>query len=436
MPFCRFLTGICLLVLFPLQAQVRISGQLRDSSGYAPVAFASFIVKGGTEGGLTDAFGRYQVTVKKLPVTLVFNALGYERLEASIGDTSARQLTIRRKPLQLSEVSITPDKVETLHAKDAFSFLDYRFYDDYLLALTGKRGTNRKYLLLIDPDGKTLSSLQVNANAESLYSDCLGAVHFETPDSVFQVYYDYEKLRLLYSSTRDTFMQLMTPCKCQVEDYYYFGWPRYRALKLDYYSINWYHKGEYVPLRSISDSSKIKGFQQNYDLQYFLERRRQRPAPDPRYAVPVDFLQQHLDSFRLTEKLSEADQRWLTPVKAPLYRVGKEIIIFNYIDTLIERYDKSGQKLSEAPFTLEKDKRLQDDFLVDDITNEIYGIVEHDGISELKRIDVQTGLVKKTFTVPDRTYITHPLVRNGVLYFLWHDPSDDQPRKISKMYLD
>lgn len=415
-----------------MQAQVTLRGQLRDSAGNEPLPYAPFALKGTTRGGLTDQFGRYVIKADRLPATLVFSMLGYKTQEVRISDTTARIIIMQPSVRELQEVVISSERIRIFNEKDYFAYLDFTFYNEQILALA-VRPNGKTELQLLDTDGKVLKKLPVKKTAESLFTDCLGAVHLITPDSTFQVYYDYTKLQLLYPSGKATFDKVMRPCKCRISDYYYFSWPAYRGLKVNFYYADWYRKGELKPFYTASDSAKVAGFQANYNLDYFLALRRVRPFPNPRYTVPYSYLVSHLDSFRLTEPLSEADARWLTPVDAPIYAAGKQAFVFNYADTSILRFSKTGELEKKLPFEQARSVHLKKEVLVDEFTGRMYTWEEVNGNSVFSRIDPETGKIISQFAVDDRTYISKPKLRNGVLYFLYRNTREELPRKINRM---
>lgn len=434
----KHLSLVLLLLLFgfgfnsTIRAQVTLRGQLRDSASSEPLPFAPFALKGTTRGGLTDQFGRYVIKADRLPATLVFSMLGYKTQEVRISDTATRIITMRPSVRELQEVVISSERIRILNENDYFAYLDFTFYNEQILALA-VRPNGKTELQLLDTDGKVLKKLPVKKTAESLFTDCLGAVHLVTPDSTFQVYYDYTKLQLLYPSGKATFDKVMRPCKCRIADYYYFSWPAYRGLKVNFYYADWYRKGELKPFYTASDSAKIAGFQANYNLDYFLALRRVRPFPNPRYTVPYSYLVSHLDSFRLTEPLSQADARWLTPIDAPIYAAGKQAFVFNYADTSILRFSKTGELEKRLPFEQARSVNLKKEVLVDEFTGHLYTWEEVNGHSVFSRIDPETGKITSQFELDDRTYISKPKLRNGVLYFLWRDTRAELPRKINRM---
>lgn len=63
---------------------IKISGTVRDISSKEVVSAVSVVVKGTTIGTYTSEQGTFEITVSKLPVTLVFSSIGFETQEISV----------------------------------------------------------------------------------------------------------------------------------------------------------------------------------------------------------------------------------------------------------------------------------------------------------------------------------------------------------------
>lgn len=410
-----------------LQAQVFLRGVVKDSASGEALPFCSYLVKGTMNGGTTNEYGQYVINVEKLPATIVFVMSGYARKEITFSSTDFRKIALLPVSVQLSTVTISGEKVTTWHPDDAWSFIDFQFYNDFILSLVSMRGKNKEYLVLMDTDGKTISTLALKNHGDSLYKDCLGIVHLFAGDSVYQIHYDYEKLSLPYVSPRVQFAMEMSPCRCQLGPYYYFSFYGYRDLKLDYYYINWYQKGEYHPFLSVHDSSKITSFNENYDIRYFLARRRIYGE----YAEPLDSIKKHMDAYRSQLPLSQREQMWLSPVASPLVRVGKQVYIVNTLDSTLLTYAGAGELQHRADFSCLKTEGWKNNELFgDEVYGTLYGRVVKKGNSTFVQIDPATGEELMRVDVEGYAYITHPQVRGGKAYFLWKDPYSDQPAKL------
>ncbi|MBS1918633.1 MAG: TonB-dependent receptor [Bacteroidetes bacterium] len=67
---------------------IRITGTVHDNSTKEVVSAVSVVEKGGTAGTFTSEQGKFEISVKKLPVTLVFTSIGYETMEKTVTDAS------------------------------------------------------------------------------------------------------------------------------------------------------------------------------------------------------------------------------------------------------------------------------------------------------------------------------------------------------------
>src|SRR5574338_613126 len=63
---------------------IKITGTVRNSSSSEVVSAVSVIVKGTTMGTYTSEQGTFELTVNKLPVTLIFSSIGYETQEVTV----------------------------------------------------------------------------------------------------------------------------------------------------------------------------------------------------------------------------------------------------------------------------------------------------------------------------------------------------------------
>ena len=117
-----------------------ISGTVMDESGQ-PLPGASVVIKGTTNGMLTDNQGHFKIaTSQNFPVTLQTSFIGLKTDESEIQDKKAVQITIRENLNKLNEVVITasrksetlskvPVTVETLSAGDLRRSPSASFYD-------------------------------------------------------------------------------------------------------------------------------------------------------------------------------------------------------------------------------------------------------------------------------------------------------------------
>ena len=93
----------CSSMLF---AQSSITGKITDESG-SPLAGASVVVKGTTNGVVADARGNYSITVSDNNSVLEFSFLGYVSQDINIGGRSLINVTLAESAMELEEVVVT-----------------------------------------------------------------------------------------------------------------------------------------------------------------------------------------------------------------------------------------------------------------------------------------------------------------------------------------
>src|SRR5258706_7025935 len=93
-------------------AQQRIvSGTIKDSRG-SSLPGVNVIVKGTSAGTVTDASGKYTLTVPENANTLVFSFIGYSSKEVEIGTQTSIDVAMEEDVKQLSEVVVTALGIE------------------------------------------------------------------------------------------------------------------------------------------------------------------------------------------------------------------------------------------------------------------------------------------------------------------------------------
>lgn len=83
-----------------------ISGSVTDESGGFPLPGINVLVKGTSQGTVTDAVGRYRLEVEGNAITLVFSSVGYVTQEVEIGTQTTIHVALLADVHSLSEVVV------------------------------------------------------------------------------------------------------------------------------------------------------------------------------------------------------------------------------------------------------------------------------------------------------------------------------------------
>ena len=84
----------------PAAAQTTVQGTVVNAQTQAPVAGARVLVRGSTQGTVTDAAWRYTISAPATG-TLLFSALGYETLEEAVNGRTTINVSLTSSAVEL-----------------------------------------------------------------------------------------------------------------------------------------------------------------------------------------------------------------------------------------------------------------------------------------------------------------------------------------------
>ena len=99
------LIGLLLISFQGLYAQTTISGTIVDKTG-VPLAGASVVEKGTTNGASADFDGNYVLELSSDNPVLIFSYIGYSALEVSVAGQKVIDATLSEDASQLDEVVV------------------------------------------------------------------------------------------------------------------------------------------------------------------------------------------------------------------------------------------------------------------------------------------------------------------------------------------
>ena len=107
--FKFMLTLVCsLLVSASIYAQERsVSGTITDGEDGSSLPGVNILVKGTTQGTVTDINGEYRINVPSDETVLVLSSIGYAAQEITVGDQSTIDVSMAPDVAQLSEIVVT-----------------------------------------------------------------------------------------------------------------------------------------------------------------------------------------------------------------------------------------------------------------------------------------------------------------------------------------
>jgi TonB-dependent starch-binding outer membrane protein SusC len=106
--FCRLLIGLLAVAAISTHAwgQIPITGRITSSEGGEGLPGVNVVVKGTTDGTITDTDGRYSISVPSRESTLIFSYIGHITQEAVVGERSSIDIAMQVDVMTLNEVVV------------------------------------------------------------------------------------------------------------------------------------------------------------------------------------------------------------------------------------------------------------------------------------------------------------------------------------------
>ena len=441
--YCRWLTKTPKFLYTALLLSFFIPGALHaqsetfsfyvlDETSKEPIYQCYILVKGKNISSLTDEAGAAKLKASPQD-TLVIYQLGYWLKTLAVKELGRlnNQIYLSRKNTVLEEVVITSERLRTIRENDNSAFLDFEFYDDYLLCLINKGG---KYNVLgmLDGNGSTLFETPLKVKAEELFKDCLGNIHLLTSDSVYQLYYDYKRIHILPPYPINTYYRYLQTCECQHGDKYIFKEIRYQKLRNTY---TYYDVKDSVSkiLYCVEDSINIRNFKMDFDIRYFLQMRRSGQA----YLYSVTEINKNMEKFREELVLDPEYLRTMKPLESEIKKIDTNFVLFDYNKYEATYFSLNGKLNRKATLTGFSGIYPK---LYTDSDSRISVFSErnrNNGLLTLYRFDNLKNKFSHRYTLSEFHFIKNYKIKGNYLYFINKIRTENLVKtKIVKVYIE
>lgn len=397
---------------------IRVYGIITDSNTGSIIQNVNIRIKGTNIGSVSHKKGQYSISVSEVPATVIFSHVGYEKYYLKINYQISQKQNIQLNPVivELEEFAVSSEIVKNILKNKPLHISDYEFYENNILLLAYKdRKLSKARIILVDHFGDTIAGLSVR-KPEKFYKDCFDNVHLICKDTVWQIYFDSEKLQILYPVNPKKFDLTMKNCVEESGDNVYFMDYAYHNQVLKYYYYN-RKTDEAKTLRLIGDEKAI---------------------------AMVDDFDGYIQSLinlgvrSIGAHIRFEEMCMIDPIFVPLRKVRDTICIFNYINSVIEFFDYDGEMVYETPVDFHNDKYWVEDIFIDEVSDKVYTLFKRNGISYLHEINLKEGSLGKEIKIPDFPFVSKIQINNNKIYFLYTDKSSifqkyNGYRKIYKM---
>jgi hypothetical protein len=413
----RSLIVILTLLLFKTTLAQGVYGTLTDSATGDVIPFANILIKGTLEGKQTDENGTFSIHAWNYPVTLVFTCIGYRTKEVVVTQPNKVIKASLSPSVQMLNEVVISSAPECIQKDLALMCTDFEFYDNYMLVLAFEDVNSPARLMLLDESGANVYTLPVSKKMDGLYRDCFGRCHVTSNDSSWQVYFDYEKLQLVYPVARQTMENTFYGV-----DLYFAGklFTRMYSYKNQRVDFLYAYKGNNISFHKSRRKEGENLIQTNYNLQWFLKERKKGRG----YMYSTDYIQKNIDYFQANARMAARDSAALTPVQAQVVQHKNNVWIFDYTNNQAFRFDERMNKIDSVFITFHHEKGWQGTLLRDEGTDHLYTTYEVNSVLRVVRLHNHTFDPEQEWTIDNKPFPMNVRVRNNTLFFLWMDRTE------------
>ncbi len=441
--FLTFFLLVFCLCGKPLEGQVHYRyfyGKVLISDNREPLSNVNISFEGSRMGSITDDKGVFSFYIDTIPIFMIVSHIGFKTKRIFLDGTSnSMTLYMDKEILDLQEVVIRANKIESFFKDEHYTIRDYEIDSGLIYLLVYRNRVSKEELICKNLKGDTIARSGILFFTPiSLYKDCLGYLQIVGEDTVFQIYKNDKVLQLIHGVSIVKFNEIMINCVTSTSQIMFFKKMINLGQGVQYYGVDRVNKKRHE-LTQVLDEKKAKMLRRNPEDAWALMRSQpdyfsqlsnlQRDEPDISKGE-LDSGRKGFDEWNFTTKIL------YRPVKTALYKVEKFICIFNIPDRQLEFFDTAGNYSYKLKINVEqiKDGRWSGDIFLDETQSKIYTTFLKSTGTGLYRIDLNTGELHKTLT------LIHPFpqkirIYKGQVYYLYGIPGDTDNKTLYRQDL-
>ena len=431
-----FLVWVILPVILFGQ-HLKFHGTILNEETGIPVANVNLLIRDTKSGTATNMQGKFEIALAKLPVYIDITCIGYKPLTIEVGEVMNKPIEIRLQPQvrQLESVTISELSATAVYQDPDYSVLDYELMGDNLLILVFRYQLRRSTILLLNPDGDTLTQILLpELPPDKLYKDPFGNVHyFSKKGNAFQCHYDptLGHFSFPYSTTVDSIHQMLGFFSFMMKNRLYFQEDYSNGFRtnIGYYDMD-------LGKRYLQTVRHDKAESAYYRDKYFFY------AP----SRPGDTVYRGYDERAYDFFSRNKDKTMMVKLN------DDRVAVFNFAGNIIEIVDADWNRVKEVPISFHKDQKYafvaalaisffpdnewkwSGKLLKDEANGEVYTVFNRQEEVRLSQIDIESGSLTKDFIIP-LPFPEKILIHHGYAYFLFKECGQEPKRKLYKMKL-
>ena len=397
MKFSGTLILLFLMTVFATAQSTKtlIFGYVKDASTDLPVQNVDVYIDGNEKvGTTTNKDGYYELQIAKIPSEIVFSHVAYEPQQRKIEQSGNQKIDVEiiTKYHLLGAAEITASAKKIINDKTLY-VLDYEIFGDDLMLIAYHQG-QKPELYLMTISGDTLARTKISETPEKLHKDCFGNIHLITEKHAYQIFYENKTLSLIYKVSVKEFNENVEPIITELNSKLF-----YKEYFVNNQVIIYYYKQKDSTDKKLSVIADEKSLRMLSDRERFMSMGKAYTEADLRF-----------------EELFFYD-----PIFSPLFKQNDTLIIFNFIDSKIEFYNSQCNLIKDIAIDFHKEKNWKEDIIMDSKTGTFYTLFRKNGIARLREIDIDSGMISRTFTIPNFIFVDKIRVHSNKIFFLDYD---------------
>jgi hypothetical protein len=439
----RPLLGIVFLLHFATfiiaqTGSIKIEGSINDSETGESIENVNISVVGYNIGTTSGPLGEFSLTINKLPFTLEFSHINFAKKSISYEFIPLQNLTIKlnSKTEQLSEVTITSQKIDIIYEDDEYSVLDYELTEKGVLLLIFKNRLSRAELLYVNYESEELAQLKVlPLKPLMLFKDCLDKTNILSKDYVRQIHFDDDKIELYKPVKLEHYKKIMGGCEFLIKHKLYFADNSYYDLIREYYYIDTADKSRHI-FATAHDYAKMDFLSDNPENLLYVDGKGGPVDMNDLRSLPGDAsILNAIRNSNVTLRFNK--MAYYSEIYAPVFSLGDTICIFNHPNDQILFYGLNDSLISQTEITYHKTTKKTEagtfihafanpnkwleEVYIDKQQRKAYTMFQNlEGTRDFKEINLETGEVTFIMTIPF-PYVQKIKVKAGSLFFVYKD---------------
>jgi len=379
-----------------------IRGTVCDSLTLEPVANVEVVISGYTDKTYTNEDGFFTLIAPAKNCEVEFHGISYNSKKMVLSSDLPVRLYLSQRTYNLSSVEIAANRPKDLMPGISYQIMDYEFFGENIILLAyEKQSFLLPKLLLINKEGDTLCAVEVQKPLK-LCRDFDNNVYFMSKTTSFEVNVENNRIILSNPVNNAEYEEINNSIVGHDGNNYYLRQYLYNNQILNYYNYDECNDELYC-FRTITD---IEAIQRNRWGAYFDGKE---------------------EDIRFQQLIMNR------ALNAPLIQFQDTILLFNFLQSKLEKYSLKADTISEVAIDFHKSKSFSDDLYIDRLKSKVYMLFRKNGISQIKEISTGNGSVVQTIDIPGFVYIEKIKINDGIIYFLYKSKDLLEYKKLYSM---